>query len=771
WYHVQRSMIGSELVLVCTCPASNPDVPCVHEYLLREHGLDLFPLDCSLPDLDENVILFSRQLEMNEVDYLNHFSCLSPNKRGLSGRVIVTYVGIDDGTGHWNCVKDSGPCSHVGMCRQKFLNMSMNVKVKQITYTVTVPKVRKAKIAASVSYKQRAPPPWAVLPGDPTFEQVLPFTQAPQLLSLDLDSCCPCSEVNRQRFRPRDLGTIKSNVCTIYGLSQAFTSTIELQTCVRKRRFIGPDCISFGIFNYNNKALFTHEILDEYTAAFTTSETPFSAWVLVVSRRYSVRNELFCSAETFRAAWFSYVQLQYFGGDMTCPKCGPSAENTIWDGVTLAFNRKHLLPSLEPPTISQPSSIIRDSTRYLADQQILTDATLRRLIRKVVDGPPLLMGEGLDTEGLDTASSGEDEGDEQEDIEVSKPSKRNQELLERLDSIPRAVDRLAGTNKPLSVLFNRHFGTMTVVQRITPPGAYKRFFIQISADESVLQMANATTLKALDHFLNAPTQLNASALIDIPVLHDLLGYEFPLGNPLSSEVLDVCQWIAERGRAVLGWLQKDIRPMPLIEDPSLEKPWTETGCCYSMPKLRERPVYPKLKHDTRPDPGGNLKRGAKCSKFYSQYGEKRLTGGIMCAWCTHSICYGFHCIPRGEGRNDVFSALVTRWERPPKRVIYDFACALGPYCMTREPEFFAGTQFLIDDFHAAGHTKCAPAAFLKTYCAIDARLRHINSSAGECGNSGIARIRKSVSYMSQDRAIVYTKVFLSIWNRQRILAM
>ena len=40
-----------------------------------------------------------------------------------------------------------------------------------------------------------------------------------------------------------------------------------------------------------------------------------------------------------------------------------------------------------------------------------------------------------------------------------------------------------------------------------------------------------------------------------------------------------------------------------------------------------------------------------------QYGQRRLTGGIMCAWCTHSICYGFHRIPRGEGRKDVFSAI------------------------------------------------------------------------------------------------------------------
>ncbi|KAJ7926347.1 hypothetical protein B0H13DRAFT_1599660, partial [Mycena leptocephala] len=67
-----------------------------------------------------------------------------------------------------------------------------------------------------------------------------------------------------------------------------------------------------------------------------------------------------------------------------------------------------------------------------------------------------------------------------------------------------------------------------------------------------------------------------------------------------------------------------------------------------------------------------------------------------------------------------------------------------------------------------GHTKCSPAAFLKSHCNVDPPLSHINSSAGECGNSGIARIRKSVSYMSQSRAILYSKVFLSIWNRLRI---
>ena len=85
--------------------------------------------------------------------------------------------------------------------------------------------------------------------------------------------------------------------------------------------------------------------------------------------------------------------------------------------------------------------------------------------------------------------------------------------------------------------------------------------------------------------------------------------------------------------------------------------------------------------------------------------------------------------------------------------------------MIREPEFFADTVFMVDDFHAKGHTKCSPASFLKTYAELDPRLMKINSSAAECGNGGIARIRKFVSYMTQGRAILYMKTFISVWNR------
>lgn len=188
-----------------------------------------------------------------------------------------------------------------------------------------------------------------------------------------------------------------------------------------------------------------------------------------------------------------------------------------------------------------------------------------------------------------------------------------------------------------------------------------------------------------------------------------------------------------------------------------------------MPQIRHRPQYPHLKEGQSKEPGQETKGG--CRKYFSTYSPKKLTGGIMVAWCSHSVSYGFHCIPVAEGRNDVFSALYTRWEKAPPTVVYDFACALQPYCMLREPEFFQDTLFVIDAFHAKDHSKCCPSSFLTTYCDTDPRLLMLNSSAGECGNSGLGRIRKAVSYMSQDRAIMFCMVFLSIWNRHRIRKM
>lgn len=57
----------------------------------------------------------------------------------------------------------------------------------------------------------------------------------------------------------------------------------------------------------------------------------------------------------------------------------------------------------------------------------------------------------------------------------------------------------------------------------------------------------------------------------------------------------------------------------------------------------------------------------------------KLNGGVMILWCRHRVCVGFHMIQTGEGPNDVFSPLYTRWKKPPRTIIYDYACQLMPY--------------------------------------------------------------------------------------------
>ena len=131
------------------------------------------------------------------------------------------------------------------------------------------------------------------------------------------------------------------------------------------------------------------------------------------------------------------------------------------------------------------------------------------------------------------------------------------------------------------------------------------------------------------------------------------------------------------------------------------------------------------------------------------------------------ICLWFHKIPRAEGRNDVFSALYVYFEKASEVVIYDFGCRLSAYSMSREPELFKDTCFAIDEMHAKGHSACSPASFSSNYMQGRTMLQSVNTSAAECSNSGLNRIRKSASYMGQKNAILLTYVYLCVWNRQR----
>ncbi|KAJ3556945.1 hypothetical protein NP233_g11861 [Leucocoprinus birnbaumii] len=778
WYHLQFIDVNGLLRIACQCPIED----CFHKRYLREYHDERFiSLEMKYPS-EVPLALFYCERIVGDM-HKSIFSVTTNSSSTPMNRALVVYEGLDTGEGRWTCSKDSreqirrsGFCSHIKLSRSELARRfgigpeGLNDGPIQTVEGESV--VRKIDEEWAVSYLPVLPPIWAELPTD---SKLYPRVQSIRQLDnghvfrLTSTSTCSCGGTDRSYFDP-SRPIIMGNA-TLYTLIGSFTCRIELQTCPKcpssRTKHIGPDLRELGVFNYNNSRLLTHELLDDYTNVFSSSETPFDAWCEIVMNRYSYTpGNTFMSKDSFRACWFAYARLQNFEGDFQCPDCGPHPETVVWDGVSLSFSLSKLSGSLEPPTKTSSSSPIRPHVRYFPKQQLIPEAGLRRRLRKA------LAMESLSkvAENASTASSPQ---------KPNAHAKQSQQVVnvvsDHMDNVVLVTEELKHHNESLGDLFHRYWGITAYHNGSKVPKAVASFVKQIAAEESVLQMVNREGLRALDSFLSSPKPATASGLITIPHLYLLLewGYERKVGyQPLT---ISIATWIRDRAQDVLDTLLKNSTAPVLLEvTEPINTNWELTGCFYSMPKIRERPTYPLLIHDKQKDDTQKESReqsdGASppCGKYYSTYKERRLTGGIMVAWCPHSISYGYHCMPGCEGRNDVFSAMITRWPRAPKRVVYDFSCALGPYCLLREPDFFADTLFIIDNFHARDHTKCANACFASTYAKLDPELSEVNTSAAECGNSLILRIRKSVSYMSERRAIIYTKVFLSIINRKKI---
>jgi Kyakuja-Dileera-Zisupton transposase len=287
--------------------------------------------------------------------------------------------------------------------------------------------------------------------------------------------------------------------------------------------------------------------------------------------------------------------------------------------------------------------------------------------------------------------------------------------------------------------------------------------VQVFSPDSVLQLVpNAAISLLLEYSAGGPIPERLPSLI--PAL-GMIFLNTPTDYINFQDLRNLSGVLANRAKVSFDDL---VQNRDIIrnahEQPSYSpREWEDTGSFYGHAPLRHRPFYEGRDNDATVD---SAETGS-CKKYYSTYKKQTLTGGLMAIWCPHLICLGFHKIPKAEGRNDVFSALYVYFEKAPEVVIYDFACQLGAYSMSREPEFFKDTCFVIDEMHAKGHSSCSQASFSSNYMQCSARLQNVNTSAAECSNSGLSRIRKSVSYMGQRNAILLTYVYICVWNRRR----
>lgn len=545
---------------------------------------------------------------------------------------------------------------------------------------------------------------------------------------------------------------------------------------------------NFGLFNWNNEIVVSHEIFNSLTSQLSTCTTTFSAFTTRMRHQYLEVHEPagFLNNTTFNKIWYAFCAAQFPEEHLHCPKCGSEPEYLIADGVSIAFPSTNRTSTLRPPSVPDPN-LRCDDVGPVKGSTFLGNHSLRKSVKSAVARARkalVRLQKSIPTE-VERAFDLEKETDYEpfkwivlstaanalrDEVGISHSATSARSLADLIDYI--------ATNIPLTnyALLFSFFDVLT----------------HLSAHESMLQLCRPMMFEALNSIATSDPitpVLLATARTHIPSFGIFAeNCVATFGDVLPFEVKLVFLNLAFRSRLHYASLSRTHIELDTFEKVVDHNEWKSTGACYYK-QYRGRPYYGRFKEvgssgmsgfrwgrdeqgkaGAKADKEGAEEQDPQCQKYYSNYTESRQTGGLMVFWCKHETSVGFHLIPKGEGRNDVFSAVFRHFSKAPSVLVYDFACALGPYCLTREPQFWKDTLFVIDEFHQHDHTKCSSACFLSTYMANDPTLQRLNSSAAECGNAGLARIRKSVRYCRQYQATLLTRHFLIIWNRLRNVA-
>jgi hypothetical protein len=331
----------------------------------------------------------------------------------------------------------------------------------------------------------------------------------------------------------------------------------------------------------------------------------------------------------------------------------------------------------------------------------------------------------------------------------------------------------------------------------------------MACNESILAILRDNASHTLECFINSESDATERIDLMMKLERELPVFglavrrlSFDKGKLADDWLHGVGHWFLNRRRWVVSNVSS-YEPDPMID--GLEDNWEEvqfflahfgiytydlvkTAARYFVPPIRMRPNYPRLDNAA----GTSQKRDGKrktprdddgCNKHFADYPERGLTGGCQVLCCTHQFFYGFHFFDTFEGRNDMFSAMYTRYSQcicilhaklaltlclrfpvAPEVVIHDFACSLADYCLSREPMYFKNTLFVVDKFHSRNHKACTQSSKMETYMA-DPMVSELNSNAAEHLNSGLRHLRTSMSGMREDRSILFMNTYVCVRNR------
>ncbi|XP_038077318.1 uncharacterized protein LOC119745165 [Patiria miniata] len=288
-----------------------------------------------------------------------------------------------------------------------------------------------------------------------------------------------------------------------------------------------------------------------------------------------------------------------------------------------------------------------------------------------------------------------------------------------------------------------------------PPATYKPLLQALSATSPVCGLLHPEAellelLEKMAHGFSPRKDLNAMAILTnkCPIIADLIASEQVLPEvlfPVLCELLRLAVAPFEQSTSSQS-------PAAVQAERSTDHPPPDDfdGMCF-WPHFPQQRLRPKYAMD------GLKTTRTSCRKDSKNYG--RMTPGVFAAFCPHGICYGFEIMNQFESPNVPFTLLLTRFETPPKMIVYDNACHLHAYCLNREPGMFKKTKFLIDRLHWPNHTACSVGYKLDGY----SKYKAINSQVAEQMNSSLQRIKVQLSYMAQDNFLWHCRFFL--WGK------
>ena len=140
----------------------------------------------------------------------------------------------------------------------------------------------------------------------------------------------------------------------------------------------------------------------------------------------------------------------------------------------------------------------------------------------------------------------------------------------------------------------------------------------------------------------------------------------------------------------------------------------------------------------------------------------------MCT-CKYHCIYAIFLMDKGESCRMPYDAITNRFKIAPLFIFYDNACHLKAYCITRNPIFFFGTTFLIDDFHGKNHISICSSTHLRRPFNSNAEVA--TSRTNVCENFFLQLHRSAGSQLAEMNSInatIMSKVYGILYNREQI---